>query len=104
VYNLVGLSENDKSIVLGDDYDEKNRTRTVIINNDNRDGATMYLSKMKDGYLANEGLKLDEGVQIYRAYIHNFLHFNGVNTSDLTIDQNRLATGFLSLPGGWVNF
>ena len=100
MYNLVELSENDKSIVLGDDYDKKKCTRTLVINNDNRDDAIMILSKMKYGYLSNIGLNLDEGTQIYGAY----LHLNGVNTSDLTIDQNRLATGFLHLPGGWVNF
>ena len=98
MYNLVELSENDKSIVLGDDYDKKKCTRTLVINNDNRDDAIMILSKMKFGYLANEGLELFEG-SIYGATFHNV-----VNISYLTIDQNRLATGVFLLPGGWVNF
>ena len=99
MYNLVELSENDKSIVLGDDHDEKKCTRTLVINNDNRDSAIMILSKMKYGYLANEGLKLNENMQIYGA-----IFLNVVNVSYLTIDQNRLATGVFFFPGGWVNF
>jgi hypothetical protein len=54
---------------------------------------------MKYGYLANEGLKLNENMQIYGA-----IFLNVVNVSYLTIDQNRLATGVFFFPGGWVNF
>jgi hypothetical protein len=49
VYNLVELSENDKSIVLGDDYDyEKKCTRTLVLDNES---TTLILSMAKTDYV-----------------------------------------------------
>jgi len=68
VYNLVGLSENDKSIILGDDHDEKKCTKTVIINNES---TITILSMAKidysDYFVADDviisGLKPTEGLE-----------------------------------------
>ena len=97
MYNLVELSENDKSIVLGDDHDEKKCTKTVTIYNES---TISTLSMAKTDYV-------EQLINRYFNISDDSLYIGGMFSIDnmffrITEPTKGLVSCDIRFEGGWV--